>query len=56
MWSAADDHNYHVSQICRNIFRFKQVLTKYQIFTKLPQISRIHKNRHFASTLKCYGN
>ena len=23
----------------------KQLLTKYQIVTKLPQISRIHKNR-----------
>ena len=26
---------------------FKQLLTKYQIFTKLPQISHIHKNRNF---------
>ena len=25
----------------------KQLLTKYQIFTKLPQISHTHKNRIF---------
>ena len=25
----------------------KQLLTKYQILTKLPQISNIHKNRSF---------
>ena len=25
----------------------KQLLTKYQIFTKLPQISHIHRNRNF---------
>ena len=27
----------------------KQLLTKYQIFTKLPQVSHIHKNRDFES-------
>ena len=25
----------------------KQLFTKYQILTKLPQISHIHKNRNF---------
>ena len=25
----------------------KQLLTKYKIFPKLPQISHIHKNRNF---------
>ena len=25
----------------------KQLLKNYQIFTKMPQISHIHKNRHF---------
>ena len=29
----------------------KQLLTKYQIFTKLPQISHIHRNRNFLSII-----
>ena len=37
----------------------KQLLTKYQIFTKLPQISHIHTNHYFLDQLflpyKFYG-
>ena len=29
----------------------KQLLTKYQIFTKLPEISHIHKNYNFVSII-----
>ena len=28
-------------------FNYKQLFTKYQVLTKLPQISHIHKNRNF---------
>ena len=31
------------------IFTFKQLLTKYQNFTILPQISHFHKYRNFSS-------
>ena len=31
----------------------KQLLTKYQIFTKLPQIPHIHINRNFSSIYIC---
>ena len=44
-----------MSHICKRFFRFelqlKQLLTKYQIFTKLPQIPHIHKNRNFSSII-----
>ena len=40
MWCAEDNHTY----MCHII---KQFLTKYQFFTKLPQISHIHKNHDF---------
>ena len=33
--------------MCKRIIIFKQLLTKYQTFTKLPHISRIHKNLFF---------
>ena len=29
----------------------KQLLTKHQIFTKLPQISHFHKSRNFVSII-----
>ena len=56
-WSAADNHNQYVCHICAKGFlasKFnKQLLTKYQIFTKLPQISHnIHKNRNFSSIIE----
>ena len=39
--------------MCKRIFKIrpliKQLLTKYQIFTILPQISHIHKYRNFSS-------
>ena len=51
MWCAVGNHNY-MSHICAkglldSNFLIKQLLTKYQILTKLPQISHIHKNRIF---------
>ena len=44
----AEDIYSHMSNICAN---FKQLLTKYHFFKKLPQISLIHKNRNFASII-----
>ena len=39
--------------MCKRIFKIqaliKQLLTKYQIFTILPQISHFHKYRKFSS-------
>ena len=32
----------------------KQLLTKYQIFTKLPQISHIHNNRNFSIIIETF--
>ena len=49
MWCAADNPNY-MCHMCTKGFldlNFKQLLTKYQIFKKLPQISHIHKNHNF---------
>ena len=43
----------YVSHVCKRIFKIqaliKQLLTKYQIFTILPQISHFHKYRNFSS-------
>ena len=54
MWCAADNHNY-TCHICAKGFldlNFnKQLLTKYQIFKKLPQISHIHQNHSFLSII-----
>ena len=48
MCCASDNHNYNVSHMCKRIFKFEQLLTKYQIFTILPQISHFYKNRNFS--------
>ena len=49
----ADNHN--VSYMYKRIFKIrtsiKQLLTKYQIFTKLPQISHININRNFSNII-----
>ena len=51
---ASDNHNYcicvtHVQKNFQIWASIKQLLTKYQIFTKLPQIPHIHINRNFSS-------
>ena len=50
MCCAADNHN-HICHTCAKHFFYirisKQLLTKYKIFKKLPQISHIHKNCNF---------
>ena len=48
MWCAAGNHNY-MSHIRAKGFLdlIMHLLTKYQIFKKLPQISHIHKNHNF---------
>ena len=48
IWCAVVNHNHmHHIIMCKKIFRFElllgQLLTKYQCFTKLPQISHTHK-------------
>ena len=47
---ALDNHN-HMCHTCAKEFliwaSIKQLLTKYQVFTILPQISHFHKNRNF---------
>ena len=52
MCFVSDNHN-NVSHMCKRIFKIraliKQLLTKYQIFTILPQISHFHKYRNFSS-------
>ena len=44
-----------MSHVCKRIFwiqaLIKQLLTKYQIFTILPQISHFHKYRNFSSNI-----
>ena len=50
MWCAAGNDNYMSYTCAKGILDrtlIKQLLTKYQFFTKLPQISHIHKNRNF---------
>ena len=43
MWCVTDNHNYMCHMCAKGFldsnFDFKQLLSKYQIFTKLPQIS-----------------
>ena len=52
MCYASDNHNY-MCHTCAKEFEIrasiKKLLTKYQIFTKLPQISHFHKFRNFLS-------
>ena len=52
MCFASDNHNY-MCHTCAKEFSdlasIKQLLTKYQYFTKLPQIPHIHINRNFSS-------
>ena len=50
MWYAADNHNnmcYKCAKELLDSTLIKQFVTKYQILTKLHQISHIHKNRNF---------
>ena len=50
MWCAADNHNYMhgiCTKDCQILALIKQLLTKYQIFTKLPQISHCYENNKF---------
>ena len=42
----------HVQKDFQNQTLIKQLLTKYQIFMKLPQMSHIFKNRNFLSIIK----
>ena len=52
MWCAADNHNICVTHVQKNFLirtSTKQLLTKYQTFTTLPQIPHIHINRNFSS-------
>ena len=52
MCCASDNHNY-MCHTCAKEFliraSIKQLLTKYQISTIIPQISNFHKNRNFSS-------
>ena len=47
-----------MSHVCKRIFKIqaliKQLLTKYQIFTILPQISHFHKYRNFSSIFETF--
>ena len=52
MWCAAENHNFNirVTYVQKDFYirtLIKQLLTKYQIFTKLPQISDIYKEIKF---------
>ena len=52
IWCAADINNNmcHIGAkefLDSNFKLIKQLLTKYQIFTKFPRISHIHKNGYF---------
>ena len=49
MYCAADNRNY-MCHACAKEFldSIRKLLTKYQIFTKLPHIPHIHKNRNFS--------
>ena len=55
MCCASDNHNYMCHTCAKKKKKkkirasIKQLLTKYQIFTILPQISHFHKYRNFSS-------
>ena len=53
MCCASDNHSYMCHTCAKDFLKIraliKQLLTKYQIFTKLPQIPHIHINRNFSS-------
>ena len=53
MCCTSDNHNYMCHTCAKEFFKIqaliKQLLTKYQIFTILPQISHFHKYRNFSS-------
>ena len=50
MCCTSDNHNYMCHTCAKEFFNLiKQLLTKYQIFTILPQISHFHKYRNFSS-------
>ena len=52
MCCTSDNHNYMCHTCAKeSLIRtsIKQLSTKYQIFTKLPQIPHIHINRNFSS-------
>ena len=54
MWCAAGSHNC-MSHLCAKGFLVRilmmELLTKYQIFSKLPQITHIYKNRNFSGII-----
>ena len=54
MWCKANNCNdtLHVQKNFCILTFIKQLLTKYQIFTKLRQISQISKNRTFYAKLE----
>ena len=54
MWCVADNHSYIMCQI--HVQKDFQLLTKYQIFAKLPQISHIYENHKFLSTTGTLAN
>ena len=51
MWCASDNHNKMSHIYVQKNFKIrtliKQLFTKYQILTRLPRISHIHKNHNF---------
>ena len=53
MCCASDNHNYMCHTCAKDFFLIraliKQLLTKYQIFMILPQISHFHEYRNFSS-------
>ena len=52
MCCASDNHKLYVTHVQKNFkirATIKQLLTKYQIFTILPQISHFHKYCNFSS-------
>ena len=54
MWCVADIHNCMCHIMCKRVSdsNFNQaVMAKYQFFTKLPQISYIHKSPNFYSII-----
>ena len=49
-WCAVDIHNYVLHTYAKGFLDLnfnKQLLTKYQIFKKMPEISHFHKNHIF---------
>ena len=60
MCCASDNRNYMCHTCAKEFFLIraliKQLLTEYQIFTILPQISHFHKYRNFSSIFATFLN